>query len=138
MSPGPDPVVVAIPPDTVQQVWPHVERFIRAASEHGPGAKIDMLRRGIFSGDFILWVIWDGKDLLGVVVHSIEATENDKLFCILACAGTGMRRWLHLLTKLEDYARGIGCTRMRMFGRTGWTRVLRDWTQTGVILDRVI
>jgi hypothetical protein len=57
--------------------------------------------------------------------------------CVLtACGGDDMRRWLGLLGGIEDYAKAEGCSRVRIFGRKGWVRVLEHYRIRNVILER--
>ena len=38
-----------------------------------------------------------------------------------------MKLWLHLLDGIEAFARAEGCDAMRIIGRKGWARVLKDY-----------
>ena len=47
-----------------------------------------------------------------------------------------MKRWLPLIEKIENYARDEGCTRVRIFGRKGWLRVLDGYEAKHIIMDK--
>jgi hypothetical protein len=73
----------------------------------------------------------------------LAATEWRKVCEIIACGGKGMRSprgqgWLHLIEKIEDYARAEGCSTVRVVGRKGWKRMLTDYRARRVILEKEI
>lgn len=90
----------------------------------------------VISGRALLWIGWDGSEIVAAVVTQINETDADKVCVIVACGGFGMRDWLPLLDRLEAYARDDGCGLMRIFGRKGWARVLKDYRPTRVIMDK--
>ena len=45
---------------------------------------------------------------------------------------------LHLVSLIEDFARAEGCALMRASGRAGWARLLRDYRQPYVVLEKEI
>ncbi len=92
----------------------------------------------ILSARALLWVVWNEPDLEGAAVTQVEQTESSKVCTIVACGGDGMRHWVHLIGKLEDYARQQGCDCVRIAGRKGWQRMLPDYRVAKVILERRI
>lgn len=85
---------------------------------------------------FLLWLVWDGTEIAGAVVTEVAVTINGKVCVIVAMAGKDRARWLHLTRQLEDYARTQDCRAMRLYGRRGWKRVMRDYRETRVILEK--
>ena len=47
-----------------------------------------------------------------------------------------MKLWLHLLDRHREFARAEGCDAMRIIGRKGWARVLKDYRAKRVILEK--
>ena len=57
--------------------------------------------------------------------------------CVLtACGGRDMKRWLPLLEIIEAYAKAEGGGRLRIFGRKGWQRMLKNYRVTNIVLER--
>jgi hypothetical protein len=59
-----------------------------------------------------------------------------KVCVIVACGGSDMPRWLHLIEKIEDFARAEGCAATRIIGRKGWARVLAQYRTTRIVLEK--
>lgn len=47
-----------------------------------------------------------------------------------------MSDWLPLLDGIEAYARGAGCSAVRIMGRKGWARVLASYKAKRIILEK--
>ena len=97
---------------------------------------VDGLRRELVAARLLLWLVWDGDKIKGAVVTELAETVSGRICVIVAMGGADRSRWLHLLKELEDYARRESCRTMRLYGRKGWKRVLRDYRETRVILEK--
>lgn len=98
-------------------------------------SKFWSLQDSVLYGEAQLWTVvrFTGGILAAVV------TEIDGDCCtISACGGSERHRWLNLISQIEDYARAMGCKSMRIIGRKGWTRVLPQFRQTAVVLERTL
>jgi hypothetical protein len=120
-------------------VWPHVREFLEAGDEAG-GHVFDEAATlaDLHSGVLLLWVGYEGSCIFGAMVTRIVRREAGLTCYWMTIGGTHMERWFHLRSEIETYARLRGCVRMRLEGRRGWQRVLRDYEQTGVILEKVL
>jgi hypothetical protein len=47
-----------------------------------------------------------------------------------------MKRWLPLIEQIEAYAKREGCMRVRIYGRKGWSRVLKNYEERFSIMDK--
>lgn len=92
----------------------------------------------ILYGDALLWICWDGKQILCAGSTQLQDTDAGKVCVITACGGTDMHRWLPLLSKIEQYAKDQGCICTRIFGRKGWLRVLEGYQMKNVIMEKVL
>ena len=128
--------VLCVPPGQTDQVWPIVERYIQAAVDYAATVDLDVLRANLRSGKYLLWLIIDGKAAMGAGVTSLSSANGVKLCTIIACGGTRMSDWLHLIDKIENWAREEGCARMSIWGRRGWSRGLMGYRQKAVILEK--
>lgn len=90
----------------------------------------------ILSGRSLLWLAWNGQAIEAAASTVLINSDIGKVCVIAACGGTGMKRWLPLLDGIESYARDEGCTRVRIYGRKGWLRVLDGYREKHVILDK--
>ena len=120
----------------VGDVWPHVKGYIEAATDAAGDYTAESIERSLLNEDQLLWVIAEDKAILAAVVTELYETEREKVCNIVACGGTELRRWRHLLPQLEDYARAEGCATTRMAGRPGWQKVFPDYSVAFVTLEK--
>jgi len=95
----------------------------------------DLLRH-LTSRRMLLWLAWDGQSIVGTCVTELSETINGRVCVIVAVGGKDRSRWLHFTRQLEDFARTEGCRAMRLYGRRGWKRVMRDYRETRIILEK--
>jgi hypothetical protein len=128
--------LVCVDPKRVGDFWPHVGPLLRAACRRtGLNAFAD-IEVDILSGRSLLWVAWNGKAIEAAAATILINSEIGKVCIITACGGNDMPRWLPLIGKIEIYARAEGCTRVRIYGRRGWLRVLDGFEERHVIMDK--
>lgn len=131
--------LVCIPPSRVQEIWPHVEPLLRAATERTGLAAFAPLENDILHGNGLVWVAWSGR-VEAAASTALQVTDAGLVCLITACGAPegDMQRWLPLLSQIEDYARAEGCRCIRIVGRRGWQKVLPDYIEKHVILDRIL
>lgn len=132
--------LVCVDPKRVHEIWPNVAPLLRRAiARTGLSAFAD-IERDILRGHALLWLAISGEGgaaaIDAVASTSLEQADAGKVCVITACAGAHMRRWLPLIAHIEAYAKAEGCRYVRIFGRTGWLRVLDEYRVTGVVLDK--
>ena len=106
--------------------------MVRRAIDKVGFNSFDDIERDVLVGGSLAWLAWDGENVLAI---AITQTTND-ICTIVACGGHGLRLWYGLIEKLEDYARAEKCTRMRIIGRKGWARVLKNYWSPCIVLER--
>jgi hypothetical protein len=128
--------LVCVAPARVREIWPHVRTTLLAAVKVTNLSHTQDIEDAILSGRSLLWLVWDGRLIKAAVSTELMATDTDK-FCVLtACGGKDMRDWLMLLGKIEEYAKAEGCKALRIYGRRGWKRVLEDYRETAIVIEK--
>jgi hypothetical protein len=112
--------------------------MVRSAVERGDLSDFGDVERLVLDGRALLWLACEGTDIRVAVVTAQERTEKRLVCTILACAGSGMDGWLHLLELIEDYARAEGCAAVRLFGRKGWQRKLAEYRTKLVVMEKTL
>jgi hypothetical protein len=85
----------------------------------------------------LVWLAVDDKEIMAVATtHLVRPRE--KVCVLTACAGREREQWLPLFARIEQYAKDEGCTKMRIYGRKGWERVLDGYRVEHVILEKVL
>lgn len=94
------------------------------------------LERSVLVHSGLLWLAWAAPNIEAVAITELSRTEKSKVCTVTACGGKRPARWLQLLDDIENYARAEGCDCVRMFGRSGWARLLKTYTTKKIILER--
>jgi hypothetical protein len=123
-------VLVGIPPETVDRVWPLIEERIEeaCAASRGKEAAFD-IRRSARHGEKQIWIAWDeaAKDALAVVVTEIAVYPRKTVCHIQICIGERRERWQQHVSVIEAWAKAKGCRGMSLVARPGWSRVLKPF-----------
>lgn len=124
--------IFCIDPERVGEFWPYAKDLIRRALERTGLGDFDVFERQVLAGDQLLWLIM-GNGLEAAVTTQFT---SDNVVTITACSGYEMGRWLAVHAKIEQYARDEGAKALRIIGRRGWQRALKDYRMTNVILEK--
>ena len=128
--------LVCVDPERVHQIWPHVRDLLKAACRRTNLNAFADIEADIRSGRSLLWLAWNGRAIEAAAATILINSDTGRVCIITVCGGREMNRWLPLLAEIEAYARREGCTRVRIFGRKGWLRVLDDYEQKHIIMDK--
>ena len=129
-----DVSLIPIPQENVSQVWHLGAEFIETGLKQGEFTA-DILKAECESGKAQLWFAW-ADHLEAAAVTQLMATPRGLKCVITSLGGKDSFRWLGYLDELELYAKTQGCNGMRIYGRKGWARKLRDYRITRLILDK--
>lgn len=127
--------LACVDPDIVHLVWPKVSGWLRDAMRRGGLGSFEVLENSVLSGGALLWVFMDGQ-IKSATVTQVGVGEGGKVCEILACGGADVLSDLQFIGKIETYARNEGCRAVRIMGRRGWVRALKEYKQTRVVLEK--
>ncbi len=127
--------LICIDPKRVHEFWPHVKLLIHRAIIRG-GGDFMQVKHDVLIGLDLLWIAYDGKQIIAAAITSLGVLGGKKTCTIVACGGVGWKRFGHLIEGIENYAIGENCTAMRIYGRTGWQRLLKDYDVLRVVLEK--
>jgi hypothetical protein len=125
-----------VSPKHLQFMWPRVSPMLKTAMQRGDLGTFEELEADVLNERALLWLAWNCVTIEGVAVSQIAGTERGKCCFIVACAGQNAWRWLHLLEKIEQYAKAEGCRATRIIGRKGWARMLPEYQSVRVVLEK--
>lgn len=128
--------LVCVDPRTIHHVWDAVASRILRAVQRGRVGLFTRVEQDVLRGDSLLWVAWDGKEIEGAGITSLDRDEDGLVCTIVAWSASDMRRCLPLLERIESYAKEEGCRAVRVYGRRGWARILRDYMQPSIVLEK--
>jgi hypothetical protein len=125
-----------VDPARIREVWPFVAPLLKSAIDRAGLSCWDEIADDILKGSSLIWICGDSERILCAGATRLEKTNSGSVCVIVACGGSDMRRWLHLLERVESYARAEGCRSTRIFGRAGWERVLDGYGVRNVVLEK--
>lgn len=129
--------LICVPPDKIPALWNTVSPFIYSAMANGDFGSFNELESKLLNGDALLWISWNGEEIMSAAVTELNLMETGGLVCtIVACGGMNMEKWLHLIDGIETFARHEGCKSTRIVGRKGWLRKLPDYRMTKVVIEK--
>lgn len=117
-------------------VWPAVREKLRAAYLKNDLSHTEALERDVLSGKGVLWLASTNSKIEAAAVTVLTRTDRNLVCVITACGGGSMRRWLHMLSAIEEWAKSEGAAKVRIFGRKGWVRMLENYRVSSVVLER--
>jgi hypothetical protein len=127
-----------IPPQLAREIWPLVRDKLYAAVRRTDLSHSVDIARDVLHGDGVLWLACDGQEIEAAAVTLLTRTDRHLVCLITALGGSNMERWLPLLSQIEDWARAEGAALVRVMGRPGWARVLKEYEVSNVVLERAL
>jgi hypothetical protein len=128
--------LVCVDPAKVHLFWPQVKSGVRLALERGVGGLFEETEKSVLSGVSLVWLAVNESGIRGVLITDLIRTDDGLQCEIVTLHGEGMKDWLRFLPDIEQFARNEGCTSIRVTGREGWSRILTDYDQIGVVLEK--
>jgi hypothetical protein len=131
--------VICVDPKYVRLFLPYVRTFLcDANAKCGLLYDEEALLADLDTARMLLWVcVCQPYIGFEAAMTTRLMRDGNGLVCqILALGGRNMRSWRHLWPRIEAYAKAEDCYKVRVEGRLGWKRILADYVQTGVILEK--
>jgi hypothetical protein len=117
--------------------WPVAAPLLMPAIAWSGDARPEDVEAELNAGRAQLWIATDGVPHVAVVTR-LRSTEAGLVCEIWLTGGRDRRAWLHFIAVIEAAARERGCIKIEIVGRRGWSRVLRDYRQTAVVLEKLL
>jgi hypothetical protein len=130
--------LVCVDPKRAHDIWPHISHLIRRAVTRTNLSHSADIEYDVLHGGGLVWLAWDGRTIKAAATTTLIETDADKVCVVTACAGEGMPVWLPLLGEIEAYAKAEDCACVRIYGRKGWARVLKNYHIAHIILERAL
>ena len=127
-----------IPPQLAREIWPLVRDRLYAAVRRTDLSHSVDIARDVLHGDGVLWLACEGEEIEAAAVTLLTRTDRHLVCLITALGGSNMERWLPLLSEIEHWARSEGAALVRVMGRPGWGRVLKNYHVSNVVLERAL
>lgn len=130
-------MLVLVPPDLIGGLWPHVAPLLQIVFDKAPAdATMESLRSDLLRGDQRLWIVIRDARIIAAATTEIRTAPSGNVCQITTCVGDNMANWRKFLPEMERYAKTQGCRVMRVEGRRGWRRVLPDYHEPWITLEK--
>lgn len=126
---------ICVDPERINEIWPHVSHFIKAACEYGDDI-FETTQADVISGRALLWLACENEKVLAASVSKIWKSPKHKICSVLAVGGIQLHDWKACLREIETYAKNEGCDLIRLSGREGWKRIFIDYEQPWIVLEK--
>ena len=129
---------LCVDPAYAAQIWPSVRQMILTAMLRGGLSEFTDVERDILRGLSLLWIAWDGHDVIAAAVTRLDIVNGARIGTIVACGGSDLKRFGDLRMKLEQHFRDEGCMSARICGRKGWVRHYPDYKVKSIIMEKAL
>jgi hypothetical protein len=132
--------VFCLGPEQIDNLWPEYGYHLERLEQETKVLLAQALRQDLKEATKQLWGFQDDTRISGVAITTISDTPRGKLCEVVGACGTESSPGQidAILMRIEQWARDIGCTRVRFGGRRGWMRRLKTYKQVGIILEKEI
>jgi len=113
--------------DDIDNIWSDVEPLIKRTSDELLDE--DDVHQLLKEGTLLLWIITDENgEIVTAMTLAIQKYPRVTSLRIVTCGGERMKEWLDdFLEKVEDFAKECGCSYIDIDGRSGWSKILKDY-----------
>ena len=133
----PEPFIVLVYPDSLPDIWLRVEGYLRIIADESRGRlTLENIVIYIINGSWKLWVIFEGDEVLAVATAEIIDHPQLRVLHGTGIAGRNRKKWVHLLSVVEDWAREQGCNAIQLSTRAGFGKDLPNYTATHVLFEK--
>lgn len=112
---------------------PYIESFVESAKGR---YDIEDVFSNVKNGHWILWVVHEEGDVKAVLLTQTIQYPKLKEFQIIMCVGDKHKEWYHLISKIEEYAKLIGCTKLTALTRPGWEKIMLEYKKSHIYQER--
>jgi len=85
-----------------------------------------------------LWIATEGGEVLAAMVTQYIPYPRKKVLRVISIGGGDMDKWFPFYPELEAFAQGLGCSHLEAWGRKGWGKILKGWTNSYHIFTKEI
>jgi hypothetical protein len=129
--------IYCVEPKMIEHVWPLVEPMLASAFERQRSdSTLAAIEYDLRHALQLLWIASNGAAIVAAATTELCLVPAGKICSITAAAGVNTRLWDQFMPMVERYARAEGCSSLRVSGRPGWKRVLRDFDEPWITLNK--
>ena len=118
--------IAGIPLRDLHRVWSDLWPLLEPAVKRSPD-KPDVLAR-LIARDAQLWAVYDTGRPVAAVVTTLQIGPSGKRCLLWLVGGSRLSQWAaDFIAVVEAWASAMGCVALWGCGRTGWTRIVKQF-----------
>lgn len=133
---SPSVKIFCVDPKVVHRIWKLVRPILEPAFNDTSDSTIEATEADVLSGLSFLWVAWDGNKIVAAITTGLVKTPRHKICIVTSAGGVNPRLADQFMPMIEKYAKDEGCDLVRAAGRRGWIKMLPDYEQPWIVLDK--
>jgi hypothetical protein len=133
-----DSVLLPIPYNRLDSVWDSIKDRLQAAVESANGRfELKDAKKFLEDKDWVLWVSIRNKKIEAIAITEVLQYSKKKMCMVRIMTGENYANWIGLEDGIAKWAKSVGCDGMEAIARKGWARVMKDYEQSHVFLERM-
>lgn len=123
----------------IDELWPLYGHHLERLEREGGLLVASAIREDLKAERRQLWG-YQAPEIIIVAVTELYQSPKGLMCLIQAGCGTETQKGQieQIIFEIERWAKSQGCTRIRLGGRYGWKRRLKDFSEVGIILEKEI
>lgn len=132
-----EPIIRQVPASWLHVFWPQIVPDLERVIERTRGRwTLAAIAEHLMTDKWQLWLVWDGRISAVVATELFYEASGMKNARAVFVGGREMAKWSHLISDLEEWARGEGCARFEMIISKGIARHFPEYKMTHVLLEK--
>lgn len=126
-------IYVRVSQEALEDAWIQAMPWIaKAIDKEDYLADLQYIQTQLRRGFMQLWAIQDtrkqNQPICFLITEIRQTPDSDERIAVIRwCSGENMFEWLEDIAILENLATQIGCTDVEVWGRVGWSKVLKPY-----------
>ncbi len=127
-------------PREIENYWPIFQELLRPSFRYRVHTdRVEDYFDPLVEGDYQLWAVVDGEDIISAVVTCLEEGTNAKICSVLCLGGQRLKEWAHLMDEtLTAFANENKCYAVEATTRKGFSRFIPNFVEDGVVYVKIL
>lgn len=126
-------MLLKVTPQQLDDIWPKASEWLAAAIDRDGLVSQETVYNGLKNGYNQLWVCETAA-----AVTCLEDYARGRVCFIWLAGGSDLSKIMSHLGDIEAWAREQNCSKVRVTGRKGWKRMLHEYDEPYVTLEKTL
>lgn len=126
-------MLLKVTPELLDEIWPRAAKWLEPAIERDGLTDKETVYNSIKSGYNQLWVCETAA-----AVTCLEDYPKGRVCFLWLAGGSDLSKILSHLSDMEQWAQAMDCSKIRVTGRKGWKRLLDEYSEPYITLEKTL